>query len=266
MIVGRRLRRRDEALPRPRLEAREPRRGGDRRHAGKLLALLQRRDAERLQAAGRDVRARGRVVDEHDRHGAAEQVLHGRRRAAIGDLVELDAGRLLEQHGGEMERIADARMRDVDLARLGLRGGDQLGDRVHLQLVRVHQQHADEARRQRDRREVLLGIERDLLVEALVGREGRDVAEQDGVAVRLRLGDEVRAEIGRGARLVLDHDRLADQLLHLLPDEAREEVGPAAGRIRHDQMDRLVGIGLREGGRLRARRRRARRARYGERS
>ena len=42
-------------------------------------------------------------------------------------------------------------------------------------------------------------------------------------------------------------ERLADQLGHFLPDEAREEVGAAAGRIRHDQADRLVRIGLRKG-------------------
>jgi len=66
---------------------------------------------------------------------------------------------------------------------------------------------------------------------ALVGRESRDIAEQNGVAVGLRLGDEVGAEIGRGTGLVLDDDRLADQLGHLGADETarRNRLPPPAG-------------------------------------
>ena len=64
------------------------------------------------------MRARGGIVDEHHVHVAAKQALNRGARAAIRHLVELDAGSLLEQHGGEMERVADAGMRDIDLARL----------------------------------------------------------------------------------------------------------------------------------------------------
>jgi hypothetical protein len=41
-------------------------------------------------------------------HVAAQQALNRGARAAIRHLVQLDAGRLLEQHGSEMERIANA--------------------------------------------------------------------------------------------------------------------------------------------------------------
>src|SRR5262249_18509707 len=51
-------------------------------------------------------------------HVAAEQALNRGARAAIRHLVQLDAGRLLEQHGSEMERIADAGVSDIDFARL----------------------------------------------------------------------------------------------------------------------------------------------------
>jgi len=42
--------------------------------------------------------------------------------------------------------------------------------------------------------------------------------EQHGVAIRWCFGDEIGAEIGRRARLVLDHDRLANELGHFLSD------------------------------------------------
>jgi hypothetical protein len=66
----------------------------------------------RLQGAGRDVRTRGGIVDKHHVHVAAEALNRG-ARAAIWHLVELDARRLLEQHGGEMERVADAGVREM---------------------------------------------------------------------------------------------------------------------------------------------------------
>jgi hypothetical protein len=47
-------------------------------------------------------------------------------------------------------------------------------------------------------------VELELLVKALLGGIGRDIAEQH---VGRRFGDKIGAEIGRRARLVLDHDR-----------------------------------------------------------
>src|SRR5918996_240460 len=48
-----------------------------------------------------------------------------------------------------------------------------------------------------------------------------------------------------GARAVLHHDLLADTLREFLRQDAAERVGVAAGRVRHDQLDRPG----REGGR-----------------
>ena len=42
--------------------------------------------------------------------------------------------------------------------------------------------------------------------------------------------------------LVVDDDRLLGDPRHLLPERARELVGGAARRERHDEGDRLVGI------------------------
>ena len=68
--------------------------------------------------------------------------------------------------------------------------------------------------------------------------------QQQRVAVGRRLGREVGADGAAGARLVVDDQRRAQLLAHLLRQGAREEVGGAAGRERHDQADRLAGPGL----------------------
>ena len=143
------------------------------------------------------MRTRGSIVDEHHVHVATEQPLNRGARAAIGHLVELDTGRLLEQHGGEMERVSDAGVRDIDLARLPLGLVDQLGHGIDLELVGIGYQYTQEAGGERHWREILGGIEWQLLVETGISGIGRDITEQHGVAVGWRLGDEIGAEIGR---------------------------------------------------------------------
>jgi len=123
---------------------------------------------------------------------------------------------------------------DVDFPWLALGLLDQLGHGVRFELCRIGDQHGQEAGGERHRRKILGRVERKLLVEAGIGRIRRDIAEQHGIAVGRRLGDEIGAEIGRRARLVLDHDRLADEFGHLLSDEPREEISPAARGIWDD--------------------------------
>src|SRR5262249_19393231 len=48
-----------------------------------------------------------------------------------------------------------------------------------------------------------------------------------------------------GTGAVVDHDRLAKRLRQPLADETAEHIRAAAGRVRHHQCDRAVGIGLR---------------------
>jgi hypothetical protein len=78
---------------------------------------------------------------------------------------------------------------------------------------------------------------------ALVGGEGRGVAEQDGVAVGCGMGDSLGADDGRRPGAVLDDDGLAECLAHGAADDAREIVGAAARRIRHHDPDRPVRVG-----------------------
>ena len=91
-----------------------------------------------------------------------------------------------------------------------------------------------------------------------------DGDEADRVAVRRGLRDRAVADDAIAAGAVDDVDRLAEILLQIRAEEARDGVGAAARAPRHDQRDRTIRI---RGARRcrRTRRRRARRARAGER-
>ena len=69
--------------------------------------------------------------------------------------------------------------------------------------------------------------------------------DEQGVAVRLRPPHRGRAGHARRAGLVLDHDGLADPILHFRRQHARRDVGQPAGRERHHEGDGAAGIGLR---------------------
>src|ERR1700754_4468730 len=69
--------------------------------------------------------------------------------------------------------------------------------------------------------------------------------QQDGVAVRRRFRDDVRAEIAAGTWAIVDDDRLLENLAHLVGDDLAEDADAAAWRIGHDHADRPVRIALR---------------------
>ena len=66
------------------------------------------------------------------------------------------------------------------------------------------------------------------------GGKARSAVHEDRVAVGLRLGDDVGADVAAGARVILDHHRLAPLARQLLADEARGDVRRAARGERHD--------------------------------
>jgi hypothetical protein len=72
-----------------------------------------------------------------------------------------------------------------------------------------------------------------------VQRIGRDRAEADGVAIGRGLGHGVHADVAARAAAVVDEHRLAELFRHLLAHGARHQVGGAAGRVGHDEADRL---------------------------
>ena len=74
----------------------------------------------------------------------------------------------------------------------------------------------------------------------------------DGVAVGRSLGDRVDAEHAAGPRPVFHHHGLAQDLFQRRCQGTRHRIGRAAGGKRHEEADRPLGIGLRDG-RLRGR-------------
>src|SRR5262249_11059691 len=78
----------------------------------------------------------------------------------------------------------------------------------------------------------------------LIDRKGGGGGE-DGVAVRRRAAHRFRRQIAAGAPAIFHHHRLPEPLAELLPNEARDDVGDAAGRERDLQRDVLRRIGLR---------------------
>ncbi len=117
--------------------------------------------------------------------------------------------------------------RHVDLAWIGLGVGDELGDRLGRNRWIDHHDvgHAHDAR---DRRDVGNEIEIELVVERCVDRVRRS-HQQQRIAVRRRAHDRLGPDIAAGARPVLDDEWLAEPLRQPLTDEARDDVGRAAG-------------------------------------
>jgi hypothetical protein len=97
----------------------------------------------------------------------------------------------------------------------------------------------------RDRREALHRIVADVLIDDGADDEGARIAEQQRMAVRLRLGGRPCPDGAAGARPILDHDALPQHDRETLPDEPCHDVGRPARRERHDDPDRLYRIGLR---------------------
>ena len=106
----------------------------------------------------------------------------------------------------------------------------------------VHHQDVRRGGGQRDRREVLVGVVGRLGVEARIDHEAR-ARDQDACSRRARrLRDLRHADIAAGAGVVLDIELLLEIFRQLLRDQPRHHVGRAAGRERHDDLHRLVGI------------------------
>jgi hypothetical protein len=79
---------------------------------------------------------------------------------------------------------------------------------------------------------------------ACIGGICRVIAHHDDERVAVGIGfcRRLRSNHGTGARPRLDDGRLARMLRQFLPNHARQDVDRAAGRERHDDLDRLLRI------------------------
>ena len=130
-----------------------------------------------------------------------------------------------------------------ELARARSRQRDQLGQRPHRQR-RMDRQHVGHARAEHDRREVRHEVVGQLAHQRDVDRVRRP-GEEQGIAVRRRLGRQRRADVGRAARPVVEDDLLAPDRSDVLGHHARDEIGVGAGGVGHDHPHRAGWPGLR---------------------
>ena len=177
---------------------------------------------------------------EHQLHAARDQVVDRRRAAAIRNVHDVRAGHELEQLAADMTGRAVARGRVRQLAGIVLCVGDQLRDRLERRIGRGRQQHVS-ARDQRDRLEVALDVVGQLRHHVARDGERADRPHADGVTVGIGFRREIEPDGQRPARAIVDDDLLAELLGKLRAEDARDRVGRAARRLRHDQPDRLVG-------------------------
>ena len=92
----------------------------------------------------------------------------------------------------------------------------------------------------RDRHDVAQEIEVELFVERGVDGVLR-IHQQQRVAVGRRAGDELGRDVAGGAGPGLDDELLAELLRQPLRDQARGDVGRAAGRLADDEGTGRVG-------------------------
>ena len=142
---------------------------------------------------------------------------------------DVDLGLGLQKLTGEVRGSAVPARGVADLARIGLGKGNELAQRPHRQ-ARIDVDHIGLRAHECDRCKVLGRIEADLLIEADIGRQNAVGAKEQRVAIRRRARHHLAGDIAARAGTVLDHDRLADDLLELARDQARHHIARPAGR------------------------------------
>ena len=131
---------------------------------------------------------------------------------------------------------ADAAMREVRLGALLANPAENVlrrraGDR--LAADQRHRRVVDEA----DRLERGHGVVAQIAEQAR-RRQQRHVIDQDGRAVGRRARDALVRDRAAGAGDILDDDALPQRASHMRGDQARHDIGAAAGRVRIDDRDR----------------------------
>jgi hypothetical protein len=203
----------------------------------------ERSDRERAHLAFPRERERRGGTGEHHSQATGEQVRHHRGDAAVGDMLDVEAGHGLVHLAGEMLRGADAGGAEGELA--GLRAGErgEFGHALCRDII-VDDQNVGGEAELRDRREILDRVERQLRVEARMDDERPGGTEQERVAVGRALGDALGRHVAARAGHVLDHNRLAPGFGKLVADHPRNDVGGTAGHEADQDAQRLVGIAL----------------------
>ncbi len=149
-----------------------------------------------------------------------------------------------------MDRGADARGAEADAVRTRFRPGHEFRQRARGHVLRGHHRDIGQVPHRADPGEVAVGIVRQLAEQQRVDQQVVHADCADGVAVRRGARDRLGADIARRTRSRLDHEGLAEALLHLLARKSRHHIERPARREAHDHAHRPVRPGrLRQRGR-----------------
>ena len=163
------------------------------------------------------------------------------RDAFVRHVQHLRARHVQEVHHAQVLAAARAR-RAVAKLRL-LRELDELRHRFHRQL-RIDDEHVGHGADERDRREVPVEVELEVLVDLRRDEKLRG-HHQPRVAVGRRARDDLRAERAGDARPRIHDDALVPRLVEPFREHAGDDVRPGARRAADDEADRRSGIGAR---------------------
>src|SRR5215831_5785514 len=128
---------------------------------------------------------------------------------------------------------SDTNRRHAELAGIGLRIGDKLGNRLsrNRRIYRHDIWCADDAS---DWRDIAKEIEAEFIIERHIDGVRRS-RQEECVAVCRSTHDRLGADIVAATRSVLDDEWLAEPLRQPLSDQARRDVGRAGGGDWQDQ-------------------------------
>jgi hypothetical protein len=156
---------------------------------------------------------------------------------------DIEAGAANELVGGEMRRRAGAGRRIAELAGLAFGIIDEFLQRAGRHLA-VHHQEQRHLPERSDRDQIGERIVGHVAVQIWIDHDVAGIGDAERVAVGRRLRDRVHRDVAAGARLVVDHHGLAAARRQEGAENARAQIGDAARRGRHDDVDRLGRIGL----------------------
>ena len=163
-----------------------------------------------------------------------------------GMCTRFEAGALGQDFGVDLLIAADAGAAVADLARMRLGVGEEFGEGLgeRRNVGRGREKEDRNVGERGDDLHVPLVVDLHLLREQDRRQSvGGNVADHQRVAVGPGARHLLDRDDAGGAGLVLDEDALPEALPQLLGIEARDHVGQAAGRIGHDDPDRLRWIG-----------------------
>ena len=180
------------------------------------------------------------MIVEHAVDVAGDQIVERRRGTAVRHVLQADMPHQLKQLGRQMRGRAVALGGIGDPSGMALRVGDELGHGLGRNLVGIDNQRVWHPPHHGDRHK-LQWIEAEMRIEILVDDQRPRRRGQQGVAVRLRLGDRLGADIAASAGAVVDDDGLAPLSRQPVGEDARHHVCGASRGVRHHDPDDPVG-------------------------